>query len=161
MSGLIVGTGAMVSNHCSRPSARTTWMRVCSDEPRPLSRFRSVRTLIPARAASVAWSRFRSTLSFFNRSPSSPSISSGVRCLCVVLVPIFAAAYPIRPCPPQQSATLCPLSRDKFNNRQNTADCCNHQPECDASTKKWTLASKLTISHQLLVIDTEYGFSDN
>jgi len=58
MFGLMVGTGAMVSSHVSRPRTRSTSMRVRSDEPLPLSRFRSERTLMPARAETVTWSRF-------------------------------------------------------------------------------------------------------
>lgn len=54
MLGLIVGTGAMVSSHVSRPRARSTSMSVRIDDPLPLSRFLSERTLIPARAATVA-----------------------------------------------------------------------------------------------------------
>jgi len=58
----------MVSNHVPLPKARTTTISVCKDEPLPASKFRKARTLIPARAASVALVKISvqaKTLEFF------------------------------------------------------------------------------------------------
>lgn len=81
ISGLIVGTGAMVSSHDSRPRARSTWINVRNDEPLPDSRFRRARTLMPARSESVAWSRLRCMRYVLRCPPSSASLSSDVRYL--------------------------------------------------------------------------------
>ncbi|VVE71660.1 hypothetical protein PAN31117_04129 [Pandoraea anapnoica] len=128
VSGLIVGTGAIVSSHCSRPRERTTRISVRNDEPLPLSRFRRVRTLIPALSESVAWSRFRCIRSVFKRSPSFASISAGVRCLWVLFV-VFTSSSIFHGVL-HQPATLLLLTPKIADKRQTVADCCEAHGQC-------------------------------
>lgn len=128
MSGLMVGMGAIVSSHVSRPRARTTRISVRSDEPLPLSRFRRVRTLIPALLASVAWSRFRCTRSVFNRSPSSTSISAEVRCRWVLFVVFTPCPYRCKA--PKQPAIFFLLTPKIVAKRQVVAGCSEALGQC-------------------------------
>lgn len=90
-------------------------MSECNDEPLPFSRLRKVRTLMPARPARVAWSRFLCMRKVFKFSPIAVSISVQVRC-CILLKDITPLSLKDK-----QQAKLRLLSVSMHSNRSKVA----------------------------------------